>query len=53
MKQWLKDFVHNCVIHPMMPFLPVKIANELHDRNANWAFNLNRLDELKLENKKQ
>ncbi|MFM2331757.1 MAG: hypothetical protein RIQ74_580, partial [Pseudomonadota bacterium] len=24
----------------------------LHDRNANWAFGLDRYDELKLENKK-
>ena len=38
MKQWLKDFVHNCVVHPAMPFLPVSVANWLHDKNANWAF---------------
>lgn len=53
MKQWLKDFVHNCVVHPMMPFLPVKVANWLHDKNANWAFGLERYDELALEDKKK
>jgi len=49
MKQWIKDFVHNCIIHPIMPFIPRKWGDELHDRNANWAFGLNRFDELKLE----
>lgn len=49
MKQWLKDFVHNCVVHPAMPFLPVKVANWLHDKNANWAFGLERYDEVGLE----
>lgn len=52
MKQWLKSFVHNCVVHPAMPFLPVKVANWLHDKNANWAFGLERYDELALEGKK-
>ena len=49
MKQWLKSFVHNCVVHPAMPFLPVKVANWLHDKNANWAFGLERYDEVGLE----
>lgn len=53
MKQWLKDFVHNCVVHPAMPFLPVRVANWLHDQNANWAFGLERYDELALEGKKK
>lgn len=53
MKQWLKDFVHNCVVHPAMPFLPVRVANWLHDKNANWAFGLERYDELALEGKKK
>lgn len=52
MKQWLKDFVHNCVVHPAMPFLPVNVANWLHDKNANWAFGLERYDEVALEGKK-
>lgn len=53
MKQWLKSFVHNCVVHPAMPFLPVKLANWLHDKNANWAFGLERYDEVGLEGKKK
>lgn len=36
-----------------MQFLPVGIANEMHDRNATWEFGLNRYDELKLEEQKQ
>ena len=53
MKSWLKSFVHNVIVHPLMQFLPVGIANEMHDRNATWAFGLNRYDELKLEEQKQ
>lgn len=49
MKQWLKDFTHNCIVHPLMMFIPKKLAHNLHDRNANWAFGLNRYDELTLE----
>ena len=52
MKQWLKDFTHNCIVHPLMMFLPKKLAHELHDRNANWAFGLDRCDELTLENQR-
>lgn len=46
---WLKAFVHNVVVHPLMMFVPCDIAHTMHDRNANWAFGLNRYDELKLE----
>lgn len=49
MKQWLKDFSHNCIVHPMMMFLPKKFAHKLHDRNANWVFGLDRCDKLTLE----
>jgi hypothetical protein len=52
MKQYLKEFVHNVIIHPLMMFLPSKYATLMHDKNADWAFNLNRFDELQLENKK-
>ena len=38
MKKWLKAFTHNCVIHPVMQFLPERIGNALHDWNARWAF---------------
>ena len=39
MKQWLKEFVHNSLIHPILPFIPKKMANKLHEYNANWTFN--------------
>ena len=48
-KQWSKDFVHNCIVHPLMCFTTLKTANNIHDRNALWAFGPNKLDELKLE----
>jgi hypothetical protein len=49
MKQWLKSFVHNVIVHPMMMFMPVNMAHKFHDNNANWAFGTNRYDEIKLE----
>ena len=50
MKQWLKDFTHNCIVHPMMMFMPKKWANQLHDRNAGWCWGKeNHVDELTLE----
>ena len=53
MKQWLKDFTHNCIVHPLMMFIPKKWANELHDRNADWCWGKeNHFDDLTLENKK-
>lgn len=50
MKQYFKEFVHNAMVHPLMMFLPTGAAHKLHDRNANWAFGLDRYDEVKLEN---
>jgi len=50
MNQWFKNFIHNTIVHPIMPFLPTNIANYLHDKNAIWAFGLNTYDELYLEN---
>ena len=41
------------MVHPAMPFLPVRVANWLHDKNANWAFGLERYDELALEGQKK
>lgn len=49
MKQWLKSFVHNAIVHPLMMFLPKDYAHELHDRNADWAFGQERYDEMELE----
>jgi hypothetical protein len=50
---WLRDFVHNVIVHPLMMVLPRDIANEMHDLNANWAFGLERYDELTLEGVRQ
>lgn len=50
MVKWIKDVIHNCIVHPLMPFLSVQLATRLHDHNANWAFSLERYDELALEN---
>lgn len=49
MKTYLKQFIHNAIIHPLMMFMPVKAAHIIHDKNANWAFSLNRYDEITLE----
>ena len=50
MKQWFKEFIHNCVVHPLMMVLPYETAGRWHDLNANWAFGIeNRYDELFLE----
>ena len=50
MKQWLKEFIHNCIVHPLMMVLPSDKATRLHDINANFTFGLeNRYDELFLE----
>ncbi len=38
MKQWLKDFVHNCLVHPLLPFRPSKLGDDWHERNGKWAF---------------
>ena len=48
-KQWLKECTHNCLVHPLMMFLPVSVGNKLHDKNANWCWGLKRYDELLLE----
>ena len=49
MKLWLKCFIHNVIVHPLMMFIPKDLAHKMHDRNADWAFDLDRFDELKLE----
>jgi hypothetical protein len=49
MKQYVKDFVHNAVVHPLMMILPTELATRMHDRNAGWAFGQNRYDEIGIE----
>lgn len=51
MKQYLKEFVHNVIVHPLMMVVPNSIGNVMHDRNANWAFK-ERCDELYHEGRK-
>lgn len=53
MKLWLKCFIHNVIVHPLMMFIPKDLAHKMHDRNADWAFDLARFDELKLEGVKK
>ena len=36
----VKDYGESCVIY---------LAHRMHDKNANWAFGLERYDEIKLE----
>ena len=52
MVNWLKDFLHNAIVHPLMMFLPKDLANKMHDRNATYCYGLERYDELKLEERK-
>lgn len=57
MKKWLlsyvKYFIHNVIVHPLMMFLPAKTATKMHDINANWAYGLSRYDEINLESKRE
>lgn len=39
MRVWLKSFVHNVIVHPLMQFMPKELGTKLHDKNADWAFN--------------
>jgi hypothetical protein len=38
MKSWFKGFIHNGIVHPLMPWVPSRLGTWLHDRNADWAF---------------
>ena len=31
MKNWIGNFIHNCIAHPLMPFLPKKWSSKFHD----------------------
>lgn len=44
--EWVHMFVHLA-----MMFVPARIGNRWHDKNANWAFGLSRTNELELEGK--
>ena len=51
MKQYLKEFVHSVVVHPIMMFLPKSYRKSFHDWNADWTFK-ERCDELYHEGRK-
>ena len=36
--KWIHELIHNCVIHPLLPFLPRDIAIKLHKWHAHYAF---------------
>ena len=38
MVDWFKDFVHNSLVHPLLPFLPLEFGDWLHITNARWAY---------------
>jgi len=48
---YIKEFIHNVVVHPLMMVLPSKYATKMHDINATWVFGLNKYDEIALEGK--
>ena len=35
-KEWMGNVLHNCVAHPLLPFLPSKLGDAIHE----WTFNL-------------
>ena len=35
---WLRNVVHNCLVHPVLPFVPGELGDLLHRMNAGWAF---------------
>lgn len=37
-REWVKDAVHNCLVHPLLPFLPTSIGDQLHDASARWPY---------------
>ena len=49
MQQYLRELVHNVVVHPLMTILPDSLAVRLHDANANWVFGPARYSEMQIE----
>jgi hypothetical protein len=37
-KKLFRDIVHNCIVHPMLPFLPTSMGEWLHRTNGQWAY---------------
>lgn len=36
MKYWLLRVLHNTVVHPIMPFIPEWLGDQLHDVTGAW-----------------
>ncbi len=36
---WVRLVIHNCLIHPLLPFLPKKVWTALHDKDARHWMN--------------
>lgn len=53
MKNWIQDFIHNAIVHPLMCFMPVEMANRFHDWHAQRVFGEDRYDELLHEGRKK
>lgn len=35
-KDWLGSVLHNCIAHPLMPFLPERWGTRFHDWTAQY-----------------
>jgi hypothetical protein len=35
---FIRSVIHNVLVHPVLPFLPRKLAKKIHERNAAWAY---------------
>lgn len=46
--RWLRSFIHNSIVHPLLPFLPSNWAESVHDVNGEWAFSYNMHDPSKI-----
>ena len=38
MIDFLKSVFHNVIVHPILPFMPRKLARVVHEKNALWAY---------------
>jgi hypothetical protein len=37
-KLFIKEVIHNCIVHPVLPFLPRKVGEQLHKVNGEWTY---------------
>lgn len=36
--QYIKEFIHTAIVHPLLMILPSRVGNELHSRSADWTW---------------